>query len=108
MITKTNIHEGFKQISKYWDPRLVGELNGQAVKLARFHGEFHMHRHDKEDEMFLVIRGSFQMEMPGQTLELKEGDMVIIPRGTLHKPVASEEAQVLLFEPGTTRKEGDE
>jgi len=107
MLTKTNIYEGFQEISNYWDPRVVGELNGQAVKLARFKGAFPSHKHDQEDEMFLVIKGSFRMELPDQTLELQEGEMVIIPRGTLHKPVAHEEAHVLLFEPVSTLKEGD-
>lgn len=107
MITKTNIHTAFQKISNYWDPMVVGELNGQQVKLALFHGAFHAHRHETEDEMFLVIKGSLDMELPDQTMHLEEGDMVIIPHGTLHKPVAVDEARVLLFEPNTTRKEGD-
>jgi mannose-6-phosphate isomerase-like protein (cupin superfamily) len=108
MIAKTNIHEGFQKINKYWNPRVIGELNGQAVKLARFYGPFHFHQHDHEDEMFMVIKGSFQMELPNQILQMEEGDMVVIPRGTPHRPVAHEEALVMLFEPVSTRKEGDQ
>jgi mannose-6-phosphate isomerase-like protein (cupin superfamily) len=91
----------------HWNPRIAGRLNGQAVKLVRFQGEFVWHRHEKEDELFFVVKGSFHMELREKTITLREGDFLIIPRGTEHRPVAPEEVQVMLFEPDTTLNTGD-
>ncbi len=107
-IAKVTIREKLSQISDYWNPRIAGELNGQQVKLVKFKGEFIWHKHDDEDEMFLVISGGFKMELRDKTLHLQEGEFVIIPRGTEHKPVAPEEVHVMLFEPASTLNTGDQ
>jgi len=107
-IDKVNIKEKLDQFSDYWNPRIVGELNGQHVKLVKFKGEFVWHQHEQEDEMFLVLSGDFIMELRDKTLSLKEGDFVIIPRGTEHRPVAVGEVHVMLFEPASTLNTGDQ
>lgn len=104
---KVNISRKFAQFSDYWNPRIVGELNGQQVKLAKFKGEFVWHSHEHEDEMFLVIKGSFKMELRDKVLDIAEGEFIIIPKGTEHRPVAPEEVHVMLFEPATTLNTGD-
>lgn len=106
-IQKINLKEKLSQFSDHWNPRVVGELNGQYVKLAKIKGEFVWHKHDQEDELFLVIKGSFVMELRDGTIELNEGDSIIIPRGVVHRPVAAEEAHILLFEPANTLNTGD-
>mgnify|MGYP001954963139 CR=1 FL=1 len=106
-ISKVNIEDKFQQFNDHWNPRIVGELNGQHVKVARLKGEFVMHQHENEDEMFLVIEGHLQMEMEGKTLDLHPGEFVIIPKGTNHKPIAVEEVKVMLFEPKTTLNTGN-
>ena len=104
---KINIAQKLSQITDYWNPRVVGELNGQHVKLVKFIGEFVWHRHEQEDEMFLVVNGNFRMELRDKHVELAAGDF-IIPRGTEHRPVAEQEVQVMLFEPATTLNTGDQ
>lgn len=106
-IDKVNINSKFSQFSDYWNPRIAGELNGQQVKLAKFKGEFVWHSHEQEDEMFLVIRGSFKMELRDKVLDISEGEFIIIPKGTEHRPVAPEEVHVMLFEPATTLNTGN-
>lgn len=106
-IEKINISQKFTQFSDYWNPRIAGELNGQQVKLAKFKGEFVWHSHEQEDEMFLVIRGSFKMELRDKVLDISEGEFIIIPKGTEHRPVAPEEVHVMLFEPATTLNTGN-
>lgn len=106
-IDKVNISQKFTQFSDYWNPRIAGELNGQQVKLAKFKGEFVWHSHEQEDEMFLVIRGSFKMELRDKVLDISEGEFIIIPKGTEHRPVAPEEVHVMLFEPATTLNTGN-
>jgi mannose-6-phosphate isomerase-like protein (cupin superfamily) len=86
---------------------VVGELNGQQVKLVKFQGEFVWHHHDHEDELFLVVAGSFRMEFRDRTVNLSTGEFLIVPRGVEHRPVAEEEVQVMLFEPATTLNTGD-
>lgn len=93
--------------SEHWSPKIVGELNGQAVKLAKFQGEFDWHSHANEDEMFLVHRGEFRMEFRDRVVLLREGEFLIVPRGVEHRPVAEEEVEVILFEPLTTINTGD-
>ncbi len=102
-----NLGEKLALISTAWDPKIVGELNGQHVKLVKFRGEFVWHSHPAEDELFLVLEGSLEMELTGQTVVVRKGEFLIVPRGTPHRPVAAEEAHVLLFEPATTRNTGD-
>ncbi len=91
----------------YWNPRIVGQLNGQHVKLAKFKGPFVWHHHELEDEMFLVLSGRFRMEFRDRVVPLEAGEMIVVPRGVEHRPVADEETHVLLFEPATTRNTGN-
>ncbi len=102
-----NLREKFALLNEHWSPRIVGELNGQLVKLVKFQGEFVWHHHEHEDEMFLVVSGRFRMEFRDRYVWLEEGEFIIVPRGVEHRPVADEEAHVLLFEPGTTLNTGN-
>ena len=104
---KVNINQKFSLFNEYWSPKIVGELNGQYVKLAKFKGEFIWHKHDNEDEMFYVISGKFNMELRDKIIELNEGEFFIVPKGAEHRPVADEEAEVMLFEPKTTQNTGN-
>jgi mannose-6-phosphate isomerase-like protein (cupin superfamily) len=104
---KINLSEKFSQFTDPWSPKIVGELNGQLVKLVKFQGEFVWHHHDVEDEMFLVVRGYFDMHLRDGVVRIHEGEFYIVPRGVEHKPVADEEAHVLLFEPATTLNTGN-
>ncbi len=106
-IQKVNLNQKFETFTDHWHPRIAGRLNGQEVKLAKLKGEFVWHKHDIEDEMFLVISGTLKMELEDKTLVLEEGEFVIIPKGTLHRPVADEEVKVMLFEPAGTVNTGD-
>ncbi len=103
---KVNLAEKFAQFSEHWQPRIVGELNGQHVKLSKFQGAFVWHRHEQEDELFLVVRGRFRMELRDGDVELAAGEFFIVPRGVEHRPVADEEVHVLLFEPAGTLNTG--
>jgi mannose-6-phosphate isomerase-like protein (cupin superfamily) len=104
---KVDIATKLSQFSDYWNPKIVGELNGQHVKLARFNGEFVWHKHDHEDEMFMVIEGKFTMEFRDRSIELNKGEFLIVPRGVEHRPVAESEVAVMLFEPVTTLNTGN-
>ena len=106
-IKTVNLNHKFEAVTEAWNPAIVGELNGQYVKIARFRDSFIRHRHEDEDEMFLVLRGELKMELDHKTLSVKQGEFVIIPKGTYHKPIAVGEAEVLLFEPKTTLNTGD-
>ncbi len=102
-----NLKEKFAKFSDHWSPRLIGELNGQKVLLAKLKGEFVWHKHDKEDELFQVINGILKIEFEDKTLTLYPGEIAIIPRGTMHKPIAEEEVEVMLFEPKETLNTGN-
>jgi mannose-6-phosphate isomerase-like protein (cupin superfamily) len=104
---KINIQDKLNLFNDYWNPRVVGKLNGQLVKLVKFNGEFVWHKHDNEDEMFLVINGEFNMELRDKTLTISKGDFIIIPKGTEHRPVANNEVHIMLFEPDSTLNTGD-
>lgn len=104
---KVNIAQKLSLFSDYWNPRIAGELNGQHVKLVKFQGEFVWHKHDHEDEMFLVLEGQFDMEFRDKTVTLHQGEFLIVPRGVEHRPVAAQEVSVMLFEPATTLNTGD-
>lgn len=104
---KVNLREKLSRIQDHWNPRIVGELNGQHVKLVKFAGEFLWHSHEHEDEMFLALRGRFRIEFRDRTVWLEEGEFLIVPRGVEHRPVADEEVSVLLFEPAGTRNTGN-
>jgi len=106
-IEKVNIEEKLTRINDYWNPRIVGELNGQQVKLTKLNGEFVWHKHDEEDEMFLIISGDFTMELRDGSIKVKPGEFIIIPRGVEHKPVATGEVHLMLFEPASTLNTGN-
>jgi mannose-6-phosphate isomerase-like protein (cupin superfamily) len=105
---KVNIAEKFNLFQDQWSPKIVGELNGQHVKLAKVKGEFIWHHHDVEDELFLVIEGTLQLQFRDRTVTLNPGEFLIVPRGVEHKPVAEEEVHVMLFEPKSTLNTGTE
>src|SRR3954464_4371612 len=104
---KVTLASKFASFSEHWSPKIVGELNGQHVKIVKFVGEFVWHHHDHEDEMFLVHRGRFRMELRDREIELRAGDFLIVPRGVEHRPVADEEVEVVLFEPAGTLNTGN-
>ncbi len=104
---KINLAEKFGKFTAHWSPKIVAELNGQHVKLVKFRGEFVWHKHDHEDELFQVVAGSFRMEFRDRSVELKAGEIIVVPRGVEHRPVADEEVSVLLFEPASTLNTGD-
>jgi mannose-6-phosphate isomerase-like protein (cupin superfamily) len=105
-MNKVNLIDKFSRFSEHWSPKIVAALNGQHVKLVKFRGEFVWHRHENEDELFLVVRGNFRMEFRDRSVELREGEMIVVPRGMEHRPVAAEEVWVVLFEPAATLNTG--
>ena len=107
MIDKVNVQEKFRLFNDYWNPKIVGELNGQCVKLVKLKGEFVWHHHDNEDELFYVVKGALRMELREKTVTINEGELFIVPRGVEHKPVAQEEVHVMLFEPKSTLNTGN-
>jgi mannose-6-phosphate isomerase-like protein (cupin superfamily) len=107
MLDKINLAEKFARITEYWKPYIAGELNGQLVKLDKLKGEFVWHHHENEDEMFLVVKGRFRIEFRDKTVWLDEGEFIVVPRGVEHKPVADEEAWIVLFEPASTLNTGN-
>jgi mannose-6-phosphate isomerase-like protein (cupin superfamily) len=104
---KVNLRDKFAVFADHWKPKIVGQLNGQQVKLVKFRGEFVWHHHDHEEELFLVVKGRFRMEFRDRQVWLEEGEFLIVPRGVEHRPVAEEEAHVLLFEPASTLNTGN-
>ena len=106
-MNKINLAEAFAGIHDRWKPRIAADLNGQQVKLVKFLGPFVWHHHDHEDELFLVVKGRFRMEFRDRHVWLEEGDFLVVPRGVEHRPVAEEEAHVLLFEPASTLNTGN-
>ncbi|RXK60534.1 cupin domain-containing protein [Lacibacter luteus] len=104
---KINVAEKFTLFNDYWSPQIAGELNGQQVKLVKFKGPFTWHHHENEDELFYVVKGSFDMEFRDRTVTLNEGEFIVVPRGIEHRPNAKEEVHVLLFEPATTLNTGN-
>jgi len=106
-IKKVNLKSKLNTFDEHWSPKIVGELNNQHVKIAKLKGEFVMHQHDNEDELFYIIDGQLFIELEDKTLELNTGEFVIIPKGTPHKPYAPEEVSIMLFEPTTTLNTGE-
>jgi len=104
---KINVAEKFSLFSEHWSPKIAGELNGQMVKLVKFKGPFVWHHHENEDELFYVVKGSFDMHLRDKVVTSKEGEFIIIPRGVEHKPVAKEEVEIMLFEPASTLNTGN-
>lgn len=104
---KVNIREKLGAFADYWNPHIVGELNGQYVKAVKLKGEFIWHHHDHEDELFLVVKGKLKMEFRNKTVEVNKGEFIIVPHGIEHRPVADEEVHILLFEPSSTLNTGN-
>jgi mannose-6-phosphate isomerase-like protein (cupin superfamily) len=102
-----NIQEKLNLFSDHWSPKKVGELNGQQILLAKLKGEFIWHTHENEDEFFMVISGSLDIELKDKTITLHKGEFFIVPKGVEHKPIAKEEVHVLLFEPLSIKHTGD-
>ena len=106
-IEKVNIAQKLSLFSEYWSPKIVGELNGQQVKLSKLKGEFIWHKHDNEDEMFYIVKGKLKLEFRDKMIEVKEGEFLIVPKGVEHRPIAVEEVSVMLFEPASTLNTGN-
>ncbi len=107
MVEKVNLADKFRLFQDYWSPKIVGELNESYVKLVKFKGEFVWHRHEYEDEMFLVVKGELTIKLRDRDIRLKEGEFVVIPKHVEHLPVAIEEVHVLLLEPKSTLNTGN-
>ena len=101
-----NIEQKLSLFNDHWNPRIVGELNKQHVKIAKIKGELIWHKHDDEDEMFLVLKGTLKIAFRDKTETINENEIIIIPRGTEHKPIAEKEVSIMLFEPATTINTG--
>ena len=106
-MTKINLASKFEMFQQYWNPKIIGSVNEMQIKLVKLLGTFLWHHHEREDEMFLVIKGSFTMEFTDKAVELNEGEMIIVPKGVEHRPVADQEAWVLLCEPSSTLNTGN-
>ncbi len=102
-----NLKEKLSLFNEHWTPKIVGELNNQQVKLAKLKGDFIWHSHENEDELFYIIKGTLKMEFRDKMVVLNEGDMLIVPKGVEHRPIAEEEVHVMLFEPASTKHTGD-
>lgn len=107
-MNKVDLNEKFSSFNEHWQPKVVGELNGQYVKLAKLKGEFIWHQHENEDELFMVIKGKLKIKLKDREIDLDEGQFFIIPRGVEHLPVAEEEVHVMLFEPQSVLNTGDQ
>lgn len=108
MLASRNIVAAFDQVTDYWSPKVVGQVNDQLVKIAKLKGEFVWHAHEGEDELFYIVRGTLRMELEDGVVTLAEGDMLTVPKGTRHNPVAEEECWVMLVEPASTKHTGEE
>jgi len=106
-MNKVRIAEKLGEINEHWRPQVVAELNGQEVKLVKFKGSFPWHYHENEDEMFLALKGSFSIEFRDRTVDLNEGEFVVVPKGVEHRPVAEKEVEVMLFEPAGVKNTGN-
>lgn len=102
-----SLKERLASFDEHWVPKVVGQLNGQYVKVVKFSGEYVWHKHENEDELFLVLDGAMKLELEGRTVDLKVGEFVIVPRNVMHRPVAESFCHALLFEPVTTRNTGN-
>ncbi len=107
VMEKVNLEEKFAAFTEHWRPKIVGELNGQEVKVVKFQGVFPWHQHAQEDELFLVWRGRMRIEFRDRIVELNAGECLVVPHGVEHRTAADEEAEVVLFEPAATRNTGD-
>ncbi|MEO5718081.1 MAG: cupin domain-containing protein [Chthoniobacterales bacterium] len=105
-MNKVNLADKFAAFTEHWRPKIVGELNGQEVKVVKFQGEFPWHQHETEDELFLVWKGRMRIEFRDRVVELNAGEFLVVPHGVEHRTAADEEAEVVLFEPSATRNTG--
>ena len=106
-MNKINISEKLNQINDYWNPRIAGELNGQQIRLVKIKGDFPFHKHEHEDEMFLVVKGSLKLDFKDRLVDLLEGEFIIVPKGVLHRPVAEQEVHLLMFVTESNINTGD-
>ena len=106
-INKINLREKYELFNDHWNPRIIAELNGQHVKIAKVKGEFDWHSHEEEDELFFVVKGQLDIQFRDGVVALNEGEMIVVPKGIEHKPVAQDEAYIMLFEPNSTINTGD-
>ncbi len=104
---KINLKNKFNLFNDHWNPKIIGEMNGQDIKIAKVKGEFIWHNHKNEDELFLIIKGTLKIQFLDKTIELNKGEILIVPKGIEHKPIAEEEVWLLLFEPNSTKHTGD-
>jgi len=104
---KINLDQKLSLFSDHWNPRVISELNGQHVKLVKLKGEFVWHHHDHEDELFYVVKGKLRMEFRNKAVDLEPGEMIVVPKGVEHKPMAFEEVHIMLFEPVSTLNTGN-
>lgn len=104
---KVNVGGRLADINEHWRPRVVAELNGQVVRLVKVLGEFVWHHHDHEDELFFVVDGTLRIEFRDRSVTLGPGEMLVVPRGVEHRPVAEEEVSMMLFEPAETKNTGN-
>jgi mannose-6-phosphate isomerase-like protein (cupin superfamily) len=102
-----NINQKFGLFHDHWSPKIIGELNGQEVKLAKVKGEFVWHDHKNEDELFFIVKGKLKIEFRDKTVELNEGEMIVVPKGVEHRPIAEEEVWIMLFEPAEIKHTGE-
>ena len=108
MLSATRLADAFEQVTEYWSPKVIGQVNNQLLKIAKLRGEFVWHSHDGEDELFYVVKGSLRIELEDGAVALSEGDFLTVPRGVRHNPVAADECWVLLIEPASTKHTGEE
>ena len=104
---KIKVNQKFELFQEHWSPKIIAELNGQQVKVAKLLGEFDWHFHEEEDELFWVMKGSLEMHFRDEVIEMYPGELLVVPRGVEHKPVAKSECHVVLFEPATTVNTGN-
>ena len=106
-MNKVNILEKLNQINDFWNPRIAGELNGQHIRLVKIKGEFAFHKHDNEDEMFLVIKGTLKLDFKDKLIEVSNGEFIIVPKGVLHRPIADQEVHLMMFVTASNVNTGD-
>ncbi|WP_319416016.1 cupin domain-containing protein [Marispirochaeta aestuarii] len=104
---RINLQQKFSLFTEQWDPRIIAQVNEYQVKIARIEGDFPMHRHEETDELFLVVQGTIRMDFEDRQVPLGEGDLIVVPRGVLHRPHADSEARIMMFEPAGTLNTGD-
>lgn len=108
MLESLNLRAAFDRVTDYWSPKVIGRVNDQLVKIAKLKGEFVWHAHEGEDELFHIVKGALRMEFEDRAVEMREGDILTVPKGVRHNPVAEEECWVLLIEPASTKHTGEE